>query len=104
MTDEETGSASGVLNALQQLSGAIGVAVLGTIFFSAATRHGFRAAVEDTLWVQTALSAALLAASPLLPRWARDPTGGAPRAASGEDHTRSEPVEAGAPEGSPPRR
>lgn len=65
VTDEEIGSASGVLKALQQLSGAIGVAALGTIFFSAATRHGFRTAVEDTLWVQTALLAALLAASPL---------------------------------------
>jgi hypothetical protein len=39
VTDEETGSASGVLNALQQLAGAIGVAVLGTVFF-AALAHG----------------------------------------------------------------
>ncbi|MCU4183040.1 MFS transporter [Acidiferrimicrobium sp. IK] len=86
VTDEEIGSASGVLNAIQQLSGAMGVAALGTIFFSAATRHGFRTAVEDTLWVQTALLATLLAASPLLPRWARHPANGTPQAAPGEDH------------------
>ncbi|HET8978962.1 MAG TPA: MFS transporter, partial [Solirubrobacteraceae bacterium] len=34
VTDAETGSASGVLNAIQQLGGAIGVAVLGTVFFT----------------------------------------------------------------------
>jgi predicted MFS family arabinose efflux permease len=31
---EEVGSASGVLNAVQQLASALGVAVLGTVFFS----------------------------------------------------------------------
>ena len=72
VTDEEVGSASGVLNAVQQLSGAMGVAVLGTIFFSAAARHGLRMAVEDTVWVQAALLAVLLVISPLLPRWARE--------------------------------
>ena len=33
--DDEVGSASGVLNAMQQLGGAIGIAVIGTLFFSA---------------------------------------------------------------------
>ncbi len=33
VTDAETGSASGVLNAGQQLASSIGVAVLGTVFF-----------------------------------------------------------------------
>ena len=32
--DDEVGSASGVLNAMQQLGGAIGIAVIGTVFFS----------------------------------------------------------------------
>lgn len=72
VTDEEVGSASGVLNAVQQLSGAMGVAVLGTIFFAAAGRHGLRTAVEETLWVQAGLLASLLVVSPLLPRWARE--------------------------------
>ena len=31
---DEVGSASGVLNAVQQLANALGVAVLGTVFFS----------------------------------------------------------------------
>ena len=34
--DDEVGSASGVLNAMQQLGGAIGIAVIGTLFFSVA--------------------------------------------------------------------
>ena len=36
---DEVGSASGVLEAVQQLSSALGVAALGTIFFSAFTDH-----------------------------------------------------------------
>jgi hypothetical protein len=73
VTDAETGSASGVLNALQQLAGAIGVAVLGTVFFTAVADHGFESGVERTLWWQIGLTVAMLAASTLLPRWARDP-------------------------------
>jgi predicted MFS family arabinose efflux permease len=34
VSDAEAGSASGVLNAVQQLAGAAGVAVIGTVFFS----------------------------------------------------------------------
>ena len=41
VTDAETGSASGVLNAIQQLGGAIGVAVLGTVFFTVLGHDGF---------------------------------------------------------------
>lgn len=48
VSDEEAGSASGVLNAVQQLSGSVGVAVLGTAFFSRAG-HGMNAALESTL-------------------------------------------------------
>ena len=36
---DEVGSASGVLEAVQQLSSALGVAALGTIFFSAFDAH-----------------------------------------------------------------
>jgi hypothetical protein len=39
VTDREVGSASGVLNAVQQLGGAIGVAAIGTVFFSALHRR-----------------------------------------------------------------
>jgi EmrB/QacA subfamily drug resistance transporter len=73
VTDRETGSASGVLNALQQLAGAIGVAVLGTVFFSAVAHAGFQSALERTLWWQIGLTVAMLAATTLLPKWAREP-------------------------------
>src|SRR6185312_12213908 len=37
--DHELGSASGLVNALQQLGGALGIAIIGTLFFSLATGH-----------------------------------------------------------------
>ena len=49
---EEVGSASGVLNAVQQLANALGVAVLGTVFFSRLTAgHLPTDALEITAWV-----------------------------------------------------
>lgn len=72
VTDRETGSASGVLNAVQQLAGAIGVAVLGTVFFSAASDGDFGGALVQTMWWQIGLMAVMLAASPLLPPRARE--------------------------------
>jgi len=71
VSDEETGSASGVLNAQQQLAGALGVAVLGTIFFDALSQ-GFVHALTVTLWVQVGSLIAMLLVAPLLPRWARE--------------------------------
>jgi EmrB/QacA subfamily drug resistance transporter len=56
--DHELGSASGTLNATQQLGSAVGVAVLGTIFFSVADHHvaagpatALTTATETVLWV-----------------------------------------------------
>ncbi len=46
----EVGSASGVLEAVQQLSSALGVAVLGTIFFSALGGHLPTHALAATAW------------------------------------------------------
>jgi hypothetical protein len=37
--EHELGSASGLINALQQLGGALGIAIVGTLFFSLATGH-----------------------------------------------------------------
>ena len=71
VSDAETGSASGVLNALQQLGGAVGVAVLGSIFFSVLSHEGFAAALRHTMWWQVGVLVALLALSPMLPRSAR---------------------------------
>jgi EmrB/QacA subfamily drug resistance transporter len=47
---DEVGSASGVLEAVQQLSSALGVAVLGTIFFSAFEGHLPTHALAITAW------------------------------------------------------
>jgi hypothetical protein len=46
---EQVGSASGVLNAVQQLASSIGIAVLGTIFFSAMTRGGLATGALGTI-------------------------------------------------------
>jgi EmrB/QacA subfamily drug resistance transporter len=70
--DREVGSASGTLNAVQQLANAIGVAVLGTIFFSLLD-HGHLppGAIETTILISAALFALAFALSFLLPREAR---------------------------------
>jgi EmrB/QacA subfamily drug resistance transporter len=47
---EEVGSASGVFEAVQQLSTALGVAVLGTVFFSAFGHHLPPEALQVTAW------------------------------------------------------
>lgn len=73
VTDEEVGSASGVLNALQQLAGAIGVAGLGTIFFSVLSRHGFVTAINHCLVVELASTPLLLVLTRALPARAREP-------------------------------
>jgi MFS family permease len=58
---DEVGSASGVFEAVQQLSTALGVAVLGTIFFSAFEHHLPPDALQITAWTCLApLTAAFL--------------------------------------------
>jgi EmrB/QacA subfamily drug resistance transporter len=73
VTDAETGSASGVLNAIQQLGGGIGVAVLGTIFFTVLGHQGFAPALTHSIWWQVGLLGAMLTLTPLLPARAREP-------------------------------
>jgi EmrB/QacA subfamily drug resistance transporter len=67
VTDAETGSASGVLNAIQQLGGAVGVAVLGTVFFTVLGHNGFAAALRTALWWEVGCLGLMLLISPLLP-------------------------------------
>ncbi len=50
VTMQEVGSASGLLEATQQLSTSLGVAVLGTIFFSALGHHLPTDALQITAW------------------------------------------------------
>jgi MFS family permease len=67
----ESGSASGTLTAIQQLGGALGVAVLGTIFFSALPRNGFGDAMRIALWVEIGLLCVTFLVTFLLPHRAR---------------------------------
>jgi MFS family permease len=69
---DEVGSASGVLEAVQQLSSALGVAVLGTIFFSAVGNHLPPDALQITAWACLAPLAAAFLLVFRLPRHARE--------------------------------
>jgi EmrB/QacA subfamily drug resistance transporter len=66
--DHEVGSASGVLNALQQLGGAIGIAVIGTVFFSI---HSLVDAFQTVLWIEAATLVVAAILVTLLPMRAR---------------------------------
>jgi MFS family permease len=71
VTDEESGSASGTLTAMQQFAGAIGVGVVTTLFLSLVKEHsGPEAMAISTLWVAASvlLACALVF---LLPKQAR---------------------------------
>ena len=68
--DHEVGSASGVVNAIQQLGSAFGVAGLGTLFFDRLTSHG--AAAATPVFIITAAVLALAGAIAfLMPKTAR---------------------------------
>ena len=69
---DEVGSASGVLEAVQQLSSAIGVAALGTIFFSAFAGHLPTHALAVTAWACLVPLAATFLLVFKLPMHARD--------------------------------
>ena len=70
---DEVGSASGVLQAVQQLASALGVAVLGTIFFSAFAGHAATHALAITAWACLVPLAAAFALIFRLPMQAREP-------------------------------
>jgi EmrB/QacA subfamily drug resistance transporter len=69
--DHEAGSASGVLNATQQLGGATGIALVGTLFFAVVSSHGMARAFADCLWVEVGGIAACALLVLLLPMRAR---------------------------------
>jgi EmrB/QacA subfamily drug resistance transporter len=73
VTDREVGSASGVLNALQQLAGAVGVAAIGTVFFTTLTHEGFVTAINRCIEWELATVPVLIACTLMLPRRAREP-------------------------------
>jgi MFS family permease len=70
--EHEVGSASGTLNAIQQLGNSIGVAVLATIFFSLlAHGHASPTAMTRTALISAGLFVVAFALSFLLPKDAR---------------------------------
>ncbi len=79
VAEHEAGSASGVLTAVQQLGGAFGIAVLGTVFFhvvgssGAATEVGvFRDSATTSMLAGIGMVGATIAFSTLLPARARE--------------------------------
>ncbi|MFE3455302.1 MFS transporter [Nonomuraea sp. NPDC059194] len=66
----ETGSASGTLTTLQQVGGALGTAVLGTVFFSGLSAG--TTAVAHTFGIVAGMIALTFLAGFLLPRKARE--------------------------------
>jgi EmrB/QacA subfamily drug resistance transporter len=70
--DQAAGSASGVLTAVQQFGGAIGVAVIGTIFFELLPGQLFLGAMKASTLVAGGLFVLSLAVTFLLPKRARE--------------------------------
>ncbi|MEV7728639.1 MFS transporter [Streptomyces sp. NPDC087917] len=69
--DDEIGSASGILSAVQAVGGSIGVAVFGSVFFARAKAGDFTTGFHHALIVQAVLLVAFLAITFLLPAKAR---------------------------------
>jgi MFS family permease len=72
--DHEVGSASGVLNAMQQLGGAAGVALVGTLLFSVAATSGLTTAFQRCLWAELGALVVCGLFVLILPRQARPET------------------------------
>ncbi|WUE24287.1 MFS transporter [Streptomyces sp. NBC_00498] len=69
--DDEIGSASGVLSAVQAVGGSIGVAIFGSVFFAQAKTGDFTSGFHRALIVQACLLVAFLAITFLLPKQGR---------------------------------
>ncbi|MER7976847.1 MFS transporter [Streptomyces sp. NPDC095817] len=88
--DDEIGSASGVLSAVQAVGGSIGVAIFGSVFFARARTGDFDGGFHRALIVQACLLGAFFAVTFLLPRKGRpeqEQHGVVPEAADGDPGT-----------------
>jgi EmrB/QacA subfamily drug resistance transporter len=72
LNDDEVGTGSGLLNAVQQFAGALGVAVLGTLLFQWLPTDGWFDATREIIWVVIGCYAVSFAVVFLLPRHARE--------------------------------
>jgi hypothetical protein len=70
--DHEVGTGSGLLNAVQQFCGALGVAVLGSAFFHWLPDHGFVTAIRWLTLLSVACFAVAFLVVFLLPRKGRE--------------------------------
>ncbi len=70
--DHEVGTGSGLLNAAQQFSGALGVAIIGTIFFQWLPTEGWADATRGIVWVTLACYVVSFLVAFLLPEQARE--------------------------------
>lgn len=70
--DEEVGSASGVVNTVQQIAGSLGIAALVTAFLALAgsdhSASGMRAAIHPVLWIIAGILAIAVVLASRLPR------------------------------------
>jgi len=71
LSDQEVGSGSGLLNAVQQFSGALGVAALGTLLFHLLPAHGFSVSTRWVTWTTLGCYAVSFLTAFLLPLKAR---------------------------------
>jgi Na+/melibiose symporter-like transporter len=72
LDDREVGTGSGLLNAVQQFCGALGVAVLGSAFFHWLPGHGFVTAIRWLTLLSVAFYAVAFVVVFLLPQQARE--------------------------------
>ncbi len=72
---------------MQQLAGALGVASVGTLFFSTLAHHGYVAALSHALVAQLLSLPVLFGLLSALPRHARDPEGAGAGGSAAEGST-----------------
>jgi MFS family permease len=72
LDDREVGTGSGLLNAVQQFCGALGVAVLGSAFFHWLPGHGMVTAIRWLTLLSVACFAVAFVVAFVLPKKARE--------------------------------